>query len=211
MNKPEILFEDKYLLVVNKPAGILSYPLPKSEEKTIGDIVGALPVHRLDRDTSGVMILAKDKNTKALMQKQFAERKIEKEYISLVWGKVEPEKGEIKIPLGRGSKDRLKIVPSSSGRESHTVYRVVSYFPGSNLSLVELDLKTGRTHQIRVHMSAIGHPVVGDKKYSNKNTELQRQFLHAQKIIFSHPITKKEVIVKSKLPNDLNLFLKNVK
>jgi 23S rRNA pseudouridine1911/1915/1917 synthase len=211
MQDIKILFEDQYIIVAEKPAGMLSYPLPGSDEKTIGDILGALPVHRLDRDTSGVLVLAKDENTKEAMQKLFSDRKIEKKYITLVWGKIEPKTGEIKIPLGRGAKDRLKVVPSASGRDSHTIYEVSHYYPDSDVSLLAIDLMTGRTHQIRVHMSAIGHPVVGDMKYSNKESGLPRQFLHAKSIAFEHPITGQKVAVASELPDDLKNYLDTLK
>lgn len=221
-NNINILYEDKDLIVVEKPAGVLAVPLsprrtvlPEGQsfnrgEKTIGDLVGAIPCHRLDRDTSGIMILAKNEKAKEAMQKIFAERKIKKIYTALVWGKVEPEKGEIMIPLGRGSKDRLRVVPNVRGRTSHTLYEVVKYYPESNMCLLTVDLKTGRTHQVRVHFSAIGHPVVGDAKYSNRKTELARQFLHASEISFVHPFTGEEICLKSKLSKDLKSFLSSL-
>lgn len=211
MQSINIIYEDDCIIAAEKPAGMLSYPLPGSDEKTIGDILGALPVHRLDRDTSGILLLAEDVKTKEAMQKLFHDRLIEKKYTALVWGKVEPKTGEIKIPLGRGAKDRLKVVPSATGRESHTLYEVTKYFPESDMSLLSIGLKTGRTHQIRVHMKAIGHPVVGDMKYSNKKTELSRQFLHATSISFKHPVTGKEIGLSSDLSPDLADFLATLK
>jgi len=246
--KIPILYEDFDLIVVEKPAGILAVPtvrhaefssaspeIPKQvrddrlkPEKTIGDMVGAMPVHRLDRDTSGIMILAKNEKAKEAMQKLFSERKIKKTYTALVWGKVEPKKGEIQIPLGRGAKDRLRVVPRSDGRESKTIYDVIKYFRqkrdgktrprkmvteksnNEEMSLMRIDLKTGRTHQIRVHFSAIGHPVVGDQKYSNRKTELKRQFLHASEISFIHPFTGEEIHFKSELPKDLDKYLNSL-
>lgn len=209
MNIP-VIYEDKYIIAVEKPAGILAYPLPGLNEKTIGDMVSAIPVHRLDRDTSGIMILAKDEEAKEAMQKIFAERKVKKTYTTLLWGRVEPERGEITIPLGRGSKDRLRVVPASHGRESRTIYTVKKYFPKDGMSLAEVDLKTGRTHQIRVHFSAIGHPVVGDKKYAKRKTKLSRQFLHASSISFMHPYTRKKILLSSELPSDLSSFLETL-
>jgi 23S rRNA pseudouridine1911/1915/1917 synthase len=208
--KINILYEDEYLKVVEKPAGVLSYPLPGNDEETIGDMVGALPVHRLDRDTSGILILAKSEEAKAQMQKLFKERKVEKRYKALVWGKVEPEAGEINIPLGRGSKDRLRVVPAHGGRESVTEYRVEKYFSQANSTLVDVNLKTGRTHQIRVHFHEIGHPVVGDKKYFNRKSELSRQFLHAYSIKFEHPYLKKKLAFSSDLPKDLKTYLNQI-
>lgn len=186
---------------------MLSYPIPGSDEKTIGDILSALPIHRLDRDTSGIILLAQDEKSKEAFQRLFRDREIEKEYTTLVWGKVEPKSGEIKIPLGRGSKDRLRVVPSSTGRESHTIYKVLKYFKDPNMSLLKIRLKTGRTHQIRVHMAAIGHPVVGDKKYTKKPEGPGRQFLHASHIAFVHPVTGKKVSLDSELPKDLTDYL----
>lgn len=205
-----ILYEDKYIIAVEKPAGILAFPIPGSTEKTIGDMVGALPCHRLDRDTSGIMLLAKSEEVKLAMQKLFKDRNIRKEYIALVWGKVEPDKGEIKIPLGRGTKDRMRIVPDAEGRESHTIYSVRRYYPKSDMSLLSVEIKTGRTHQIRVHFSSIGHPVVGDKEYSRKLAELSRQFLHAESISFNHPYTKKRINLTLKLPKELKDYLKTL-
>jgi 23S rRNA pseudouridine1911/1915/1917 synthase len=202
-----VIFEDEYIKAVEKPAGVLAFPLPGSTEKTVGDMVGGFPIHRLDRDTSGILLLAKTEEYKTEFQKLFANREIEKRYKALVWGKVEPETGEINIPLGRGAKDRLRVVAKEGGRESRTVYKVEKYFPSSKMSLVDVDLKTGRTHQIRVHFSAIGHPVVGDKKYSIRKTELERQFLHAYSINFTHPFTNKKSSLHSDLPNDLSTYL----
>jgi 23S rRNA pseudouridine1911/1915/1917 synthase len=207
MQKIEILFEDENLKIINKPAGVLAYPLPGSDEKTVGDMVGAKPCHRLDRDTSGILILAKNDEAHQKIQAIFKARKITKKYKTLVWGKVEPEEGEINIPLGRGSKDRLKVVPKKDGRESRTQYIVEKYFPNSDMSLCDINLLTGRTHQIRVHFSAIGHPVVGDQKYSNKKTDLSRQFLHAYHVEFVSPFTGKAIKVESDLPTELKEYL----
>lgn len=205
-----VLYEDEYLKVVEKPAGVLSFPLPGSSEKTIGDMAKGLPVHRLDRDTSGILILAKNEEAKAAMQKLFKDRQIEKRYKALVWGNLEPAVGEINIPLGRGTKDRLRVVPSHGGRESVTQYSMEKYFNGANTSLIDVNLKTGRTHQIRVHFNAIGHPVVGDKKYSNRKSNLSRQFLHAYKIEFKHPYTDKKISLSSDLPEDLSDYLREL-
>lgn len=164
-------------------------------------------VHRLDRDTSGVLILAKNQRAEEALKEIFKKRRIKKKYLVLVWGKVEPPVGEIRIPLGRGSKDRLRVVPSSRGRESVTAYKVKNYYPKADVSLVEVDLLTGRTHQIRVHFNAIGHPVVGDKKYSNRKSGPSRQFLHAEEISFTSPFSKETLKIKSALSDDLKKYL----
>lgn len=217
-----ILFEDKDMMVVEKPAGLLVYPLGNDrKEITLIDLLkGKLNfkhpnvrsgiVHRLDRETSGVLLVAKNEETESRLKNMFREREVEKTYTTLVWGILKPEKGEIKIPLGRASKDRLRVVPKENGRYSHTTYEVEKYYPKSNMTLVRVGLKTGRTHQIRVHFAAIGHPVVGDNKYTNKKTELKRQFLHATEIKFKHPYTGKLLVVRSPLSEDLKVFLKKV-
>lgn len=210
LDKIKILFEDNNIIAVDKPAGILSYPLPGDKETTIGEIVNAKPAHRLDRDTSGVLLLAKNNKSLLALQKIFKERKIEKKYFTLVWGEIRPKNGEINIPLGRGSKDRLRVVPDGSGRDSRTIYEVVKYYPKENVSLCKIDLKTGRTHQIRVHFNAIGHSVVGDNKYSKYKSQLSRQFLHSYQLIFTHPFTNKKIIIKSPLPGELDNFLKKL-
>ncbi len=210
LDKIKVLFEDNNIIAVDKPAGMLSYPLPSSKERTIGDIVNAKPAHRLDRDTSGVLLMARNDKTLLALQKIFKERKIEKKYFTLVWGEVRPSKGEINIPLGRGSKDRLRVVPDGLGRESRTIYKVKKYYPKENVSLCEIDLMTGRTHQIRVHFNAIGHSVVGDNKYSKFKSQISRQFLHSYQLTFKHPLTNEIIVVKSPLPKDLEVFLKKL-
>jgi 23S rRNA pseudouridine1911/1915/1917 synthase len=217
--KINILYEDEHMLAVEKPAGLLVYPLENdTTEDTLIDILRPKLnfesptsrsgiVHRLDRETTGILLLAKDVNTEAMLKKEFKDRNIKKIYKALVRGRVEPERGEIKIPLGRASKDRLRVVPSADGRESHTLYEVEKYYPKDNVSLVQVELKTGRTHQIRVHFSAIGHPIVGDKKYSSGSSGFNRQFLHAIELEFVHPYTKKIMKLKSPLSSDLIQYL----
>jgi len=219
-----VVFENDNFMVIEKPAGILVYSPDKSRnvEITMVDIlrkknklfsVGTRDgvVHRLDRGTSGLVIFAKNKKTEISFKEYFSKRMIEKQYTALVRGKMEPQKGVINIPLGRGSKDRLRVVPKKSGRESVTSYEVAEYFPKSDFSLLRVGLKTGRTHQIRVHFSAIGHPIIGDEKYSKKITELKRQFLHADFLSFLEPFTGEKLKFKSSLPEDLNKYLVNLR
>lgn len=218
MKKIQIIYEDEGLIAVNKPAGLLVY-LPKNHkiEETIVSILSdsiSIPknersgiVHRLDRDTSGLILVAKNNESEKKLKKMFKDREIKKQYKALVWGKVEPKEGIINIPLGRGSKDRLRIVPKEGGRKSVTKYNVSKYFPKSDMTLLSVGLLTGRTHQIRVHFSSIGHPVVGDKKYSNRKTDLKRQFLHAESLIFNNPITNEKLELKVEIPKDLSRFI----
>ena len=216
-----VLYEDKNILAVDKPAGILVYYPPhfkQNEETLLDQVFEKLEykkkdertgvVHRLDRETSGVIIFAKNEAAEIELKKVFKERKIKKYYVALVSGKLEPEEGRITIPLGRAPKDRLRVVPKASGKPSETLYRVLKYYPNANVSLLEIELKTGRMHQIRVHLSAIGHPVVGDKIYGGSTSiKLDRQFLHAKKLEFVSPFDKKNIVIESELPKDLTEFL----
>lgn len=213
------LYEDNDIIAVEKPAGTLVY-LPEgfSNEETIVDMVWEKLnfetrdqrsgiVHRLDRDTSGVMLLAKNEDSEGALKQVFKDRKIKKYYKALCFGNIFPKEGRVEIPLGRGAKDRLKVVPKGSGRVSITNYNQVKYFPKSDMSLLDIEIETGRTHQIRVHLSAIGFPVVGDKKYTKRKSELDRQFLHASRVSFKQPFSGKLLDIKSELPSDLKTFL----
>ncbi|MDD3481280.1 MAG: RluA family pseudouridine synthase [Patescibacteria group bacterium] len=217
----KILYEDKNIVAVNKEAGLLTYaPVGKKvKEKTLLNLVWphlefaekgerSGVVHRLDRETSGVIVFAKNEEYKRLLQEAFKARKVEKRYLTLVSGKLEPKEGKIEIPLGRAPKDRLKVVPKASGKPSVTLYRVIRYFPENKVSLVEVVLKTGRMHQIRVHFAAIGHPVVGDVLYGRRDKALSRQFLHAVKLAFTEPKMGKKLSFEAELPEDLKTFLK---
>ncbi len=215
-----MLYEDINMLSVEKPAGILVYkPLHyQGKTSTLHDLVfdklnfrikgernGI--VHRLDKETSGVLLLAKNKEAEKKLKEIFKKRLIKKYYTALVWGRVEPIKGKITIPLGRGAKDRLKVVPKASGKPAKTLYSVLGYYPKQNVSLLDIELKTGRMHQIRVHLAAIGHPIVGDSKYSNRKTTIDRQFLHAKKLEFVSPFDGKLITINSNLPGELKTFL----
>lgn len=222
-NKLKILTENENWLAIDKPAGLLVYWPPhfKKDELTLIDFVSDRLnfkkkdertgiVHRLDRDTSGLIIIAKNEESEKRFKKIFKQRAIKKKYLTLLWGKLEHSSGVISIPLGRSPRERLKIVPDAKGKPSETIYTELKYFPKSNLTLCEVLLKTGRTHQIRVHFSSIGHPVVGDRRYSNLDTTLKRQFLHASSLRFMDPFTNKKISLKSNLPTDLEYFLKNL-
>jgi 23S rRNA pseudouridine1911/1915/1917 synthase len=172
-------------------------------------------VHRLDKETSGLLIVANNKESFCSLQKQFKERLVEKEYIALVYGEMRERQGEINIPIGRLGWNRKKFGIVPGGRESLTYYKVLGIYTkdGEIYSLLSLNPKTGRTHQIRVHLKALGHPVFGDILYSGRKRARQarkilpRQFLHARKIVFTHPKTGQRLIFESDLSQELNNFL----
>jgi len=228
-----ILYEDKNLLVIDKPPGIVVFPENKTKESTLIDLllkkfvflknVGRIPrygiVHRLDKDTSGILLVAKNNKTLKFLQKQFKERKIIKKYIALVIGDIKETKGWIKTLIGRSKKNwkkqkvYLSFEPDSKGkREAETYYKVLKKF--KNYSLLEISPITGRKHQIRVHLSYISHPIAGDKIYSFKNQKdpkgLKRQFLHASYLKIKLPDGKIKEL-RSKLPDDLKDILKKIK
>ncbi len=167
-------------------------------------------VHRLDKETSGCLIIAKTPAAFAELQRQFKDREVKKEYLALVHGKVEPSSGAIRVPLSRSRLDRQKFTVSSGGRMAETSYEVISYYSLllTPYSLLRLFPKTGRTHQIRVHLKYFGHPIVADAKYGGKRAAADRpwcprMFLHAAKITFIHPLSGKSLSIEAPLPADL--------
>jgi len=239
---PKVIYEDEQLLVLNKPAGWIvneakttqgqkviqqwlqnkAYALAKDRGMRSGI------VHRLDKETSGILVVAKTKQAFENLQEQFKKRLVRKTYTALVHGKVEPEEGSINVPLGRlpWNRERFGVLPG--GREAETRYRVISNFQARNAklrlfpisnqkySLLELVPKTGRTHQIRVHLKYIGHPIVSDEFYAGRKTARRdrtwcpRLFLHASGIKFTHPTSKKPVSIDSELSTDLESSLKKL-
>lgn len=225
--KPEaipikIIYEDDDLLAVDKPAGLTVHPAPGHPAHTlvnailahfphladIGDSLRPGVVHRLDKDTSGVMLVAKNSAAQANLARQFKSHSVTKDYLALVRGKLEPENGIIEADIGRDSRNRKKMAVVAQGREARTEYRVVRYIGG--YTLLEVMPETGRTHQIRVHLAAIGFPVVGDKVYGVKAPFLSRQFLHASRLGFKLPSTGEYVEFESKLPPDLEQALEEI-
>ena len=220
----KILYEDDDLLVIDKPAGLTVHPAPGHPSHTLVNAVLAhlseiededdatRPgiVHRLDKDTSGVMLVAKNNVALANLSDQFKSHSVKKVYLTLVRGILKPERGVIEAPIGRDSGDRKKmaITGESRGRQSRTNYRVLRYV-GKN-SLLEITPETGRTHQIRVHLAAIGYPVIGDATYGKKSAYLNRQFLHAHRLGFHLPSSGKFVEFESPLPEDLEKALKEL-
>ena len=234
--KLEIVYQDKDLIVINKPAGISMHPGPGNYDNTvvnalmsydeiklssIGDELRPGIVHRIDKDTSGLVVIAKNNISHDKISKQFSEHSINRVYNALVWGKLRPQKGVIETFITRSSKNRqLMDVSFTKGKKAITNYKTIKVFEGETiptLSLVECKLETGRTHQIRVHMNYKGNQIVGDKKYKKKyeklksvNNEiyekilkLDRQFLHAKILGFTHPESGKKIFFESNLPNDL--------
>ena len=229
----KIIYEDNNVLVVEKPAGLIVFPEGKTKEKTLADYLlknfswfkksEAPPrygiVHRLDKETSGILLVAKNKKVLLFLQKQFKNKRVEKKYKALVVGKIKNNEGKIKTLIGRSPKNRkkqkvfLRGEPGSEGkREAITKYRVIDRF--NNFTLLEVLPQTGRKHQIRCHLAYIHHPIVGDKLYGFKNQpsfpELERQFLHASYIKIKLP-TGEEKEFKSELPEDLKRILKKLK
>ncbi len=217
-----ILYEDDDLLVVDKPAGLPVHPAPGHPSHTlvnailshfphladIGDSLRPGVVHRLDKDTSGVMLVAKNSRAQADLAQQFKTHSVSKAYLVLVKGKLTPENGVIEASIGRDPRNRKRMAVVTGGREARTEYRVIKYI--EDYTLLEVRPETGRTHQIRVHFSAIGYPVVGDKIYGVKSPYLSRQFLHASRLGFKLPSTGKYVEFKSELPPDLAQALKDI-
>ncbi len=238
----EIVYEDEWLLVVNKPAGMVVHPALGHYS---GTLVNALLhytenlsevneegrpgiVHRIDKDTSGLLLIAKDDWTHAQLAKQFAEHSIRREYWAVCWGHLEPAKGEIIGNIARSKKDRkIFTVSETEGKHAHTFYETVEEYEFA--SLVKLHLKTGRTHQIRVHLSSVGHPIFGDPVYGGRRINyggtsakmkarvnnlleiMPRQALHAKTLGFAHPQTNAEVFFESELPDDMKLLIEKLK
>jgi len=212
-----IAYEDEHLLVVDKGPGVVVHPARGHAQGTLaqllagsargGDPERAGIVHRLDRDTSGLLVVARSEEAHRGLQAALARRLIEREYLALVQGRPPARSGTIEAPVGRHPRVRTRMsVGGARAREARTHFTLVSAFAGT--SLLRLRLETGRTHQIRVHLRAIGYPVCGDPVYGVPGVlGLERQFLHASRIAFDHPLTGARVDVSSPLPEDLQTAL----
>lgn len=203
----DVIYEDKDILVINKPAGMVAHPGAGVKKSTlvnallnhckdlsgIGGVLRPGIVHRLDKDTSGIMIVAKNDLAHRGLSKQFKNRAVGRKYAALVEGIVEFDNDQINLPITKHPKDREKMSVEwfANAKEAITMYKVIKRFKDS--TLLEITPVTGRTHQIRVHMKAIGHPIVGDKKYGAKTDPFGRQALHAKWIKFFHPVLKKDM------------------
>ncbi|MCK5581672.1 MAG: RluA family pseudouridine synthase [Candidatus Omnitrophica bacterium] len=224
MNKTiKVLYEDESLIVVDKPAGILVIPSPKKETKTLTSLVNEQyqknfqdtkvhssglkrirlhPCHRLDRDTSGVIIFAKGKKHQQLMMQEFHKREVQKRYIAFVRGQISPKKGEIEKAIRDHHRQNV------AAKMAVTRYKVTGSKPG--FSVVEVWPKTGRTNQIRIHFSDMGHPLLGERVYAFRRdfpVKFRRLALHAKEVVFRHPVSKKQVHVTASLPKDMREFL----
>ena len=211
----DIIYEDSDIIVVNKPKGMVVHPANGNPDGTLVNAIlsicknslsgigGELRpgiVHRLDKDTSGLIIVAKNDKAHINMSEQIKERNVKKTYIALVRGNVPEEEATINMPIGRSTKDRKKMAVTKNGKQAITHFKVLKRY--SKYTLLEIKIETGRTHQIRVHMAEIGYPVVGDAVYSNGKNEfgIEGQMLHAYKIKFKHPTTNEEVEYTAELP-----------
>ncbi len=217
-----IIYEDDDLLVVDKPAGLAVHPAPGHPSHTlVNAILSHLPgladisdslrpgiVHRLDKDASGIMVVAKNNTAQLNLIDQFKARSVVKAYLVLVKGRLTPEDGIIEAPIGRDPRNRKRMAVVTDGREARTQYHVIRYM--GDFTLLEVRTETGRTHQIRVHLLAIGYPVVGDATYGVKSDHLSRQFLHACRLGFHLPSTGEYVEFTSELPPDLTQALKDI-
>lgn len=213
-----IVYEDNCFLILNKPAGIAVHPSMKHYNNSIANGVKFYfediglhkkirPINRLDLNTSGLVIFAKNEYVQETLSKQMAEKMFQKYYIAIVEGIFEKKIGTINLPIARKENSIIERCISPMGQESITNYEVINEF--DSLSVVKCHLQTGRTHQIRVHMSAIGHPLLGDTLYGTSSTLISRQALHSYKISFIHPITNQKMNFTCELPDDMNFIQKN--
>lgn len=219
----DIVYEDQDLLIVNKPAGMVVHPAPgHSDDTLVNALLARYPdlkeagagerpgiVHRLDKDTSGLMIVARNTRTQAALVEEMKRHTVVKRYLALVEGVVALEQGSIEAPIGRDPRHRQQMAITTAGREALTHFRVLQRF--SQHTLLLLQLETGRTHQIRLHLKAIGHPVVGDPVYgspgASRHLPIKRQFLHAYQLKFTHPTTGVALEFEASLPADLQAVL----
>ena len=222
----EVLYEDNDIIVVNKPKGLVVHPangnpdgtlvnaLMKICKGTLSGIGGEIRpgiVHRLDKDTSGVLIVAKNDKAHLALCEQIKNREVKKTYLALKRGIIKENEATINMPIGRSTTDRKKMAVVKTGKEAITHFKVLERFKEN--TLLEINLETGRTHQIRVHLSQIGYPIVGDMVYSNGKNKfgVQGQMLHAWKIKFMHPITGKEMEIEAPLPQYFEKILDDLK
>nr|MBP3681130.1 RluA family pseudouridine synthase [Clostridia bacterium] len=221
----EVVYEDSDIIVVNKPKGLVVHPANGNWDGTLVNAIMAICkdslsgiggevrpgiVHRLDKDTSGLLIIAKNDKAHINMSNEIKNREVKKVYIALVRGIVAENEATINMPIGRSNKDRKKMAVVKNGKEAITHFKVIKRF--DKYTLLEVKIDTGRTHQIRVHLSEIGYPVVGDEIYSNGKNEfgVHGQLLHAKSLDFKHPITGKDMHLEAELPVEFKNVLKKL-
>ncbi len=217
----EIVYEDEYLLAINKPSGMVVHPGAGVKDGTIANAVlnylekvstidPTRPgiVHRLDKETSGLLLIAKDNRTHVRLSRMFEKRRIRKDYLALVWGWTQFDSDVINLPIERHPKHRelFRVGYGPSAREAITEYETLKRLPDET-SLLLVHPITGRTHQIRVHLSHIGHPIVGDKKYGRRHDHSDKMFLHAWRIKFLHPISGEEIVLTAPPPWQIEIDL----
>lgn len=224
----EIIYEDNDIIVVNKPKGMVVHPgsgnpdgtlvnslmnICKDSLSGIGGEIRPGIVHRLDKDTSGILVVAKNDKAHINLSEQIKDHKVEKTYIALVRGIVKENEAKIDMPIARSPKDRKKMAVVQGGKRAVTNFKVLERFPKDNCTLLEVKIETGRTHQIRVHLSEIGYPLIGDEVYSNgKNKwQIKGQCLHSKSLKFKHPITGKEMYLEAKMPKYYEELLKELR
>ena len=221
----EVIYEDSDIIVVNKPKGLVVHPANGNPDGTLVNAIMAICkdslsgiggkirpgiVHRLDKDTSGILIVAKNDKAHMILSEQIKNHEVEKTYIALVRGIVKENEATINMPIGRSTKDRKKMAVVKTGKPAVTHFKVLKRY--DNYSLLEVKIETGRTHQIRVHLSQIGYPVVGDTTYSSGKNEWNEvgQCLHAKSLKFIHPTTGKEMFLEAPLPEYFEKILKEL-
>ena len=213
----DIRYEDKYLLIINKPAGQLVHPTTAEAHGTLGNAVLAHfqalglplsyhPVHRLDRFTSGLVLIAKQPQVQYLLTTRDGNKKFHRSYLAICTGKPEPPNGLIDAPIARALPSIIERKVSAEGQPARTHYETLA--SNGNLSLLRLWLETGRTHQIRVHLAHLGHPLIGDDLYGGSLKLIKRQALHAYRLHFVHPLTNKEIDIHAPLPADMEKICK---
>ncbi|MDD3711911.1 MAG: RluA family pseudouridine synthase [Candidatus Izemoplasmatales bacterium] len=219
----DIVYEDEDVLVVNKPSGMVVHPAPGHYQdtlvngllwhiKNLSDVNGEMRpgiVHRIDKDTSGLLMVAKNNYAHDILAKELQEKLTKREYIALVEGIIVNKRGKINAPIGRDKNNRLKMAVTASGKEAITNFEVLETY--EDKTLIKCILETGRTHQIRVHMQYINHPLVNDYVYGNAKPNDFGQFLHAESLGFTHPKTKKWLEFNSPLPEEFKSYLKKLK
>jgi 23S rRNA pseudouridine1911/1915/1917 synthase len=221
----EIVYEDEYLAVINKPQGMVVHPAAGHRDNTLvnalmfhykgelSDLNGVIRpgiVHRIDKDTSGLLLIVKKNEVHSQIAAAIQKHEIKRTYRTLVNGIISENEGTIDLPVGRSPSNRLKNAVVKSGKNAITHFKVIERFYGSNITYVEVTLETGRTHQIRVHFAHIKHPVLGDTLYggARKDFRLDGQTLHAYKLEFLHPVTKNDIMVEAPIPEYFEKLLK---